>query len=185
MSTIEKVEKLKEKANVSYEEAKEALEATSGDILDALILLEKKGKVKAPENDGRYTTTDTKKEEKREYKSDNHDEKEYGESFSVLMGRFFRWCGKVINKGNIHVFEVRKRGEVIVSVPLTVLVLLLIFAFWVVLPLIVVGLFFGYRYYFRGPDLDKSGINKMMNTAAEAAADAAENIKKEIKESDN
>ena len=46
MDMFEKVEKLREKANVSYEEAKEALERSNGDILDAMILLEKEGKTK-------------------------------------------------------------------------------------------------------------------------------------------
>jgi len=177
MSTIEQVEKLKEKANVTYEEAKAALDAASGDILDALIYLEKQGKVNAPENDGRFASTPPKEETRKEKKEK---EKEYGESFSAMLGRFIRWCGKIINKGNIHMFEVRRRDEVMISIPLTVLVLLLIFAFWVVVPLIVIGLFFGCRYFFRGPDLEKTVVNKMMD----AAADAAEDLKKEIKESD-
>ena len=178
MSTMEQVEKLKEKANVSYGEAKEALDAASGDILDALIHLEKQGKVIAPENDGRFTSSPPKEEPVKE--KIKVKEKERGESFSAMMGRFFRWCGRIIAKGNIHMFEVRRRDEVMISIPLTVLVLLLLFAFWVVVPLIVVGLFFGCRYFFRGPDLERTGVNKMMG----AAADAAEDIKREIKESD-
>ena len=45
MEHLEKVEKLKEKANVSYEEAKAALESCDWDILDALVKLESEGKV--------------------------------------------------------------------------------------------------------------------------------------------
>ena len=41
MTEFEKVEKLRERANVSYEEAKEALLASEGDLLDAMIYLEK------------------------------------------------------------------------------------------------------------------------------------------------
>lgn len=44
MENYEKVEKLRERANVSYEEAKEALEQNNWDILDAMIALEKSGK---------------------------------------------------------------------------------------------------------------------------------------------
>lgn len=40
MDNFEKVEKLREKANVSYEEAKQALENCNWDILDAMIYLE-------------------------------------------------------------------------------------------------------------------------------------------------
>ena len=46
MDNFEKVEKLRQHANVSYEEAKEALERSDWDILDAMIYLEKTGKVK-------------------------------------------------------------------------------------------------------------------------------------------
>lgn len=178
MSTIEQVEKLKEKANVSYGEAKAALEVSSGDMLDAIIYLEKQGKIKAPESDGKFTTSPPKSEERQEKKEKYQDD---GESFSTLMGKFFKWCGKIIAKGNVHMFEVRRNGENMMAIPLTVLVLLLIFAFWVVIPLIVVGLFFGCRYFFSGPDIVNTGVNKVMD----AAANAAEDIKREIKESDN
>ena len=45
MDNFEKVEKLREKAGVSYEEAKAALEQCNYDLLDAMISLEKQGKV--------------------------------------------------------------------------------------------------------------------------------------------
>jgi len=44
--SLELIEKLKERANVSYAEAKEALEKCNGDLLDALINLEKEDKIK-------------------------------------------------------------------------------------------------------------------------------------------
>ena len=46
MDNFEKVEKLREHANVTYEEAKEALENSNWDILDAMIYLEKNGKTR-------------------------------------------------------------------------------------------------------------------------------------------
>lgn len=42
--TIEQVEKLKERTNVTYKEARDALQASDGDILEAVIALEKEGK---------------------------------------------------------------------------------------------------------------------------------------------
>ena len=42
---FEKVEKLRERANVSYEEAKNALERSNGDMLDAMILLERESNI--------------------------------------------------------------------------------------------------------------------------------------------
>lgn len=43
--TLEQIEIVKEKANVTYIEAKEALERNQGDILTTLIELEQRGKV--------------------------------------------------------------------------------------------------------------------------------------------
>ncbi len=54
MTNYEMVELLRQKANVSYEEAKAALEAANWDLLDAIVLLEREGKV--PENDARFST---------------------------------------------------------------------------------------------------------------------------------
>ena len=41
--TLEQVERLREKADVSYAKAKEALEYSGGNLLDALIYLEEQG----------------------------------------------------------------------------------------------------------------------------------------------
>ena len=56
MITLEQVEKLTEVTGVSYNEAKEVLEQTQGDLLEAVLLLEREGKVKSPSNDG-FTTS--------------------------------------------------------------------------------------------------------------------------------
>lgn len=57
MVTLEKVEKLREYANISYDEAKKALENADGDILQALIDLERQGKVQSPKGGGQYHTS--------------------------------------------------------------------------------------------------------------------------------
>ena len=45
MDHFEMVEKLRQKAQVSYEDAKSALEACDWDLLDALVYLEQQGKL--------------------------------------------------------------------------------------------------------------------------------------------
>ena len=62
--------------------------------------------------------------------------------------------------------------------PVTVLVLFLFFAFWVVVPLLIVGLFFNMRYQFVGPNMHSVDID--INKAMDAAADATDNIKAEF-----
>ena len=51
MERMDMVEMLREKANITYEEAKTVLDEANGDLLDAMILLERRGKVQRPETD--------------------------------------------------------------------------------------------------------------------------------------
>ena len=62
MEQFEKVEKLRVRAGISYEEAKEALEANDWDLLDAMIWLEKQGKVSAPEQESYSTQTENEEQ---------------------------------------------------------------------------------------------------------------------------
>ena len=55
MSELEKVERLREHANVTFEEAKMVLEKNQWDLLEAMVDLERQGKVKQP-NATSYTT---------------------------------------------------------------------------------------------------------------------------------
>lgn len=170
MDNFEKVEKLREHANVTYEEAKQALENSNWDILDAMIYLEQSGKVHGPEQSSYTTQTEKVKIE--------IDEKECKTSFSDNCKRFGNWILKMVEKGNNNSFCVERDNREIFRVPITLLVVLLIFAFWVVVPLLVVGLFFNMRYQFAGPDVRSVDID--INKAMDSAAEAAENIKSEF-----
>ena len=173
MATFEQVEKLREKAKVTYDEAKNALEIAGGDMLEAMIYLEKQGKVEPPANGGFYSTknSETENKSKKEYEEQNNSTA--GITFGQLVRKFFGFLRHLIAKGNANTFEVIKNEKVVVSIPVTVLVILLIFMFGIVVPLIIIGLFFNYRYVFKGPDIEKTGVNKIMDKAA----DTAENIK--------
>lgn len=170
MDHLEKVEKLKERANVSYEEAKQALEACGWDVLEAMIYLEKLGKTHVSAS---YSTEGT-----QERQTDNASaEPEQGkESFGEMLGRFGRWCAGWIDRGNRNSFVINRNGKEILRVPVTLLIVLLIFTFWIIVPLMIVGLFFDMRYHFQGPDVKSVDINRAMDTVA----DAAENLKNDI-----
>ena len=49
MDRFEKAERLRQAADVSFEEAKAALDACGDDLLDAMVYLEKQGRAKKPE----------------------------------------------------------------------------------------------------------------------------------------
>lgn len=183
MITIEQVEKLKKYTGVSYATAKEALEQTDGDILEAVILLEKQQKIQPQ---GGYTTVETKTVEDSKSLGSNgkkSKDSEVNETFKDL-GRFLK---DLLHKGNTNRFDVIKDKKVVMMIPMTLFVLLILFAFWFMLPLLVIGLFFGYGYRFSGADLEKTNVNEAVDKvtdvtlkAGEIVAKAASDLSKEI-----
>ena len=182
MTTLEQVEKLRAMANVSYDEAKAALDESNGDLLQAIINLEKQGKVNAPTGGGYYNSqksADASAATYRENCWEKHTKNCHGgENFISLMKKFGRFCLKMIRKGNTNSFEVLKGEESKASAPVTAFALLLIFIPWITIPLLIIGLFFGFRYRFNGPDLSCNTVNDAMNSAA----DAAVNLKKSMED---
>ncbi len=179
MVNFEQVQKLRDRANISYEEAKKALEETNGDLLQAMINLEKQNKIKAPEAGGYYNSQGEQQGGKGDGRGHRREKKSAAEkdsSFKEQVSAFFKWCGKIIHKGNINNFEVLKEDRRILMLPVTALVLLILFAFWLVVPLIIIGLFFGYRYHFLGPDLDKPEVNRVMDSVADASVRAKDSV---------
>ena len=155
MTQYEMVEKLSEKMGVTLEEAKAALEACDWEMLDAALLLEKQRGDKAQEA---YSTRQAEEETPREKA------KERRRGVAEGLGELARG---LFNLGNRNHFEVRRGEETVLEVPVTVLVLLLVFAFWVCIPLLVIGLFTGYRYAFTGAELGRESVDHAMDKAAE------------------
>ena len=62
-----------------------------------------------------------------------------------------------------------------------ILVLLLCCAPWVTIPVLLLGLFLGFRYRFSGPDLDRDEINSMISSVADTAADLGRQVMDELK----
>ena len=83
---------------------------------------------------------------------------------------------KAVEYGNRNHFQIHRKEETVLELPVTVLVILIIAAFWVTIPLLVLGLFLGCRYSFIGPDLGKA----IVNGAMDAAAKTAEKVKEEV-----
>lgn len=175
MEHLEMVEKLKEKTGVSYEDAKAALTSCEWDMLDAIVYLEKLGKIKEP---AAAYSTKYEQTEHFEKAATAHSQKS---TLYDVVNRFFSWCGSMIKKGNENFFNIEKNGNQIVTMPITILVIIMILAFWVTVPLLIVGLFLGFKYSFSGPVADGIDLNNVMDKASEAA----ENIKKDFEKKDN
>ena len=73
--------------------------------------------------------------------------------------------------------QVVRYEETVINVPVLVLVIALIFAFWVVLPLLIVGMFFDFKYHFAGINSVNVNINEMCDKAADACTDIKNDMK--------
>ena len=167
MDHFEMVEKLRTKANVSYEEAKAALEASDWDILDALVLLESEGKVSSGETKAEYTTQE-KPETKAQWNTPETKAK-----VSDGLSKLWAWIKKMLTLGNGNQFVIRRNGDELVSMPITVMAILMV-VFWPFsLIVLFVGLFLGARYSFRGPNIN-SNVNDVMDKAQNKAASVVE-----------
>ncbi|MCL2152658.1 MAG: ubiquitin [Oscillospiraceae bacterium] len=185
MTELEKVEKLREKANVSFAEAKEALDNANGDILDALIYLEQQGKATIPAGGGCFSGVDAPAGDYQYSQNWEAHNKRRGETFSEMMKRFGRFLLKMFNKGNTNFLDATKGDSLMFSCPVTAAVVLLLFFFWVTVPLFIFSLFFGFRYRFRGEDLGKDSINAVMDGAANAVDDVKNSFAESANRADN
>ena len=97
-------------------------------------------------------------------------------TFGQMADKFFQWCGKIIKKGCENFFEVKKNGKEIINIPVIILVIFILVAFWVTVPLLIIGMFCGFKYSFRG---DMAGTIDI-NSACDKAAQTCVNIRKEF-----
>ena len=66
------------------------------------------------------------------------------------------------------------------SIPVVIVILLLVVAFWITIPLLIIGLLCGCKYSFSGPDLDAGKVNQTMKDAADAMQDVASRVREEF-----
>lgn len=206
MTSYEMVEKLSEKKGVTAAQAKEALERSNWDMLDAVIYLDshpeyvQQEKTAAANSDSAKTVYDAQPAQPTSKQSSqgsipnysmpnsNGSEQVYtapntsgssaskGTSFSELLGRFFGFVGKVITMGIENSVIISKGDKTIATIPVIVMILLLCLAFYVVVPIVVISLFFDFRYSFSGPGSCKDKVNNAMSKVA----DTSERIKNDF-----
>ncbi|MCG8485131.1 MAG: DUF4342 domain-containing protein [Clostridia bacterium] len=102
--TLDKIDTIMERANVSYQEAKEALEKCDGNLVEALIDLEKGEKIIV---------------KKKKVKQD----------FSQKGASAFDKIVDKIKEMHQQKFKIMKAKEIILSIPLTIAVLLILITF--------------------------------------------------------
>lgn len=171
MERYEMAELLSRKANVSLEEARQVLLENDWDMLDAMVALERKGRT---ESETVRVDGAAAEETPQPVSAKKKDEGHMG--FKAGMRELGRLIRKVFRMMMDNDFCVTRFGENVFSVPVLVLIVLLVFCFWIVLPALLIALFFGCRYRFEGRELGKPGVNRAMDKLGDLAEDIKEKL---------
>ena len=134
--TLEKIELVKDRTGVSYKEAKEALEAAEGSVVDAIIAIEE--------------TIDVKKTNKA----------------GVLAADTVDKVKELVKKGNISKISVKKDAETVVNIPVNVGVVGALVAPWGVLAAAIAAFGFKCKIELTTDDGKVIDISEKAETAA-------------------
>lgn len=169
MERYEMAELLSKKAGVTLEEARAALAENEWDMLDAMIALERRGRTVVPTvtvdggdgGEGGWS-------EPRPVKSAPKKDPVFTNGFAAIWHYVKRLCQLAAETD----FQILRRENVVLSVPVLVLVILLTCCFWIVLPALILGLFVGCSYRFEGKKAAEAA-----NRAMDKLGGVMENIK--------
>lgn len=174
MDKTEKIQKLKERAGVSYEEAMQALEQTDHDLLDAFVLLEKQGKVEEPEQ----TTYSTRYEAQKEYIRVVDKVEEQKQSAPTPGKSIGRLVHLVIDFIRHSTFNISRDEKILFSLP-TFIALIVILIFWkIAVPVMLIAMLFRIRYSFTMEEegYESSGTAEAANGILGKAGDIAQDF---------
>lgn len=88
-----------------------------------------------------------------------------------VIGRIFRFLGKIFKRGNETYFVANKEDERPIKISITVFVILSLFAFWLVGIILVVGLFTGYKYSVASTKKNYNKVNDILDKVSKSAED--------------
>lgn len=140
MEHIEMVERLHEKANISYTDAKDALERSGWDMLEALVLLEREGKI------GPLTASTTSAENNTSYEKVTATASRKENNFHKAMNKAGEKLRQLFSDSLTTSLVVRRRGKEIFRLQVLIALLLCICLWEPVLIALVVGLICDCRY---------------------------------------
>lgn len=196
MEHFELVEKLVNTFGVSYEKAKEALEASNWDAIDAAIYLEREKNSAPVQTEAAEIPNEPQPEPIPEPAAEEPKEEPQpqvntapkgstaGNTSSVMddMKKEGSKLFKVIwDFLTLNSFVVKKNsGEVFLDVPIWLAATLLIAFFWAVILILGIVFIMGYRFSFSGPQLGKKNIKNTVDQAENAAGDFVEKVKNSV-----
>ena len=148
---LEQIDELRKRSNASYEEAKKALEECNGDMVEALIYLE------------------------REHKTKHNEFKQESE-----FHNFIKAIKRIIKKGNTTKFMIKKNEAVILSLPVTLVVIITVFAPHITLVALILALITGHKIRFQSKSGEDMDINKHFDKASEYVTKVKTTLTKDV-----
>ncbi len=143
---LEAIDELRKRANVNYEDAKVALEKCNGDMVEALIYLERQNKTNG-------------------YKPSENSEH-----------NFWHGVKKLIKKGNKIKFIIKKGDNVVIALPLTLVIIFAIIPPHISIIGAVIALITGHKIKFEDKNGEAMNINKHIEKVSEAVDIAKKKI---------
>lgn len=143
---LEQIDALRERANVSYEDAKEALEKCNYDIVEALVYLEKQNKInpqKIKKND---------------------------------CSSFKQTIKDLIKKGNETKLVITKKENTVLNIPVNVAVIGTVIVPPLAVAGVAAALLTNHKIKFEKPDGDDMEINKVIDKVSTAVTTATSQV---------
>lgn len=169
--TLEKIDNLRERANVSYAEAKEALEANEGNMIDAIIYLENEDKTvydRAKREQTRNREKERMNHRKEKYRNNADD---FADSFKKLL--------KSLNDTRVVMYN---NDRVVFDISMTITILTAAFLFPFAVGVFVIGLLMGNRFKVIRKDKKGDVLNTVLEKAAKMSQTVANNLKEKVNE---
>ncbi len=176
MDDLEKVETIRTKRNVSYTDAKAALDAADGNVLDAIIWLESQGKTQTTSAHAATESVPVDEPSAEMVAAQAAYEKSSEKTdFSKKMDSVWEYLKKLFRLSLDTKFIATRRDAIILNIPILIPIIAL-FAWGATIWLMLIGLFFGMRYRIDSDGDVPGSINNLMNHAADAADDIKQNL---------
>ena len=163
-----RIDRLSQQAGISREEARLALACSGDDLLEAILFLERTGRISPPP--GGFYSTRAGGQEPLSSPGERLGRRTEGEesfSWRDRLRSFLQALLALLRHCTALQFEVWRKENLLTAIPVIVLLFLLIFAFWIVIPLFIIGLIWGCRYRFQGADVDTDSVNQVFAQASE------------------
>ncbi len=175
MERYEMAELLSQKAGVTLEEARTALDENNWDLLDAMVALERAHKTAGPsvhmetEAAPAYTNPVRPVKNVSRHKGPGF----FSNGFAVL----WEYIKKLFRITLDNDFVVTYHDKRLMAVPVLVMIVLFFASFGLMLVVLIAGLFCSCRYHFEGRQLGRDTINQAMDKASDIAQDIKESFR--------